>query len=165
MTAYSDHALMHIAVRVGRRLMLANQSLVAAESCTGGFISKTITDISGSSQWFIEGLVTYSNRAKHERLGVPNSILRKHGAVSEAVARAMVAGALRRAGADVAVAVTGIAGPGGGVPGKPVGTVWLAWAHRRRRRVEVTVELRHFRGDRDAIRRKTVRVALLGLMR
>jgi nicotinamide-nucleotide amidase len=156
---------MQLAHQVGRRFGGTRQSLAAAESCTGGFIAKALTDISGSSRWFTEGFVTYSNQAKHERLGVPNSILLKHGAVSEATARAMVAGALRRARTDAAVAVTGIAGPGGGVPGKPVGTVWLAWARRRGRRVEVTVELRRFRGDRDAIRRKTVRAALLGLMR
>jgi nicotinamide-nucleotide amidase len=92
-------------------------------------------------------------------------VLQKHGAVSEATARAMAAGALRRARADVAVAVTGIAGPGGGVPGKPVGTVWLAWARRSERRVSVETQLRHFRGNRDAVRRKTVRAALLGLLR
>jgi len=165
MTAYTDPALMRIATRLGLRLGRAKRSLSAAESCTGGFIAKTITDISGSSRWFTEGFVTYSNHAKHDRLGVPNSILRKYGAVSEATARAMAAGALRRARTDVAVAVTGIAGPGGGVPGKPVGTVWLAWAQRQGRRVTVAAELRHFRGDRDVVRRKTVRAALLGLNR
>ena len=165
MSAYSDQSLMSMAVRVGRQLGHSNRRLAAAESCTGGWISKTITDISGSSRWFTEGFVTYSNEAKHDRLGVPNSILREHGAVSEATARAMAAGALRRARTDVAVAVTGIAGPAGGVPGKPVGAVWLAWAHRQGRRVTVAAELRHFRGDRDAVRRKTVRAALLGLAR
>jgi nicotinamide-nucleotide amidase len=165
MTAYSDQALTDIAIRVGRQIGAAKRSLVTAESCTGGFIAKTITDISGSSRWFTEGFVSYSNQAKQESLGVPNSTLREHGAVSEATARAMAAGALRRARVDVAVAVTGIAGPGGGVPGKPVGTVWLAWAQRHGRRVTVTAELRHFRGDRDAVRRKTVRAALLGLAR
>jgi nicotinamide-nucleotide amidase len=165
MTACTDQGLRHLATQVGRRLSEASQRLVAAESCTGGWISKAITDISGSSQWFTEGFVTYSNDAKHGRLGVPWSVLRKHGAVSEATARAMVVGALRRADADVAVAVTGIAGPDGGVPGKPVGTVWLSWARRRGRLVETTVQLQHFRGDRDAIRRKTVRAALVGLIR
>ena len=160
-----DNALSAIAARIGRKLAAAQCTLAAAESCTGGWISKCVTDIAGSSQWFTEGFVTYSNQAKHDRLGIPNSTLRKHGAVSEAAARAMAIGALRRSRADVAVAVTGIAGPGGGVPGKPVGTVWLAWAHRRGRGIQVAVEMRHFRGDRDAIRRKTVRAALLGLMR
>lgn len=160
-----DDALFAIATRVGRRFAAARWTLAAAESCTGGWISKAVTDIAGSSQWFLEGFVTYSNEAKHERLGVSNATLSKHGAVSEATARAMATGALRRARADVAVAVTGIAGPGGGVPGKPVGTVWLAWARRRGRGVQVTAQLRHFRGDRDSVRRKTVHVALLGLMR
>jgi nicotinamide-nucleotide amidase len=160
-----DDELSRIAARVGRRLGTAQLTLTTAESCTGGWISKSITDIAGSSQWFIEGFVTYGNVAKRKRLGVPNMILRKHGAVSEATARAMAAGALRRAGADVAVAVTGIAGPGGGMPGKPVGTVWLAWARRRGRRVEVVSQLRRFRGDRDVIRSKTVRAAMLGLLR
>jgi nicotinamide-nucleotide amidase len=160
----ADDVLSSTAARVGRRLVAARLSLAAAESCTGGWISKAITDVAGSSLWFAEGFITYSNDAKHERLGVPMSVLHKHGAVSEATARAMAAGALRRARTDVAVAVTGIAGPGGAVPGKPVGTVWLAWARRRGRRVETVVELRHFRGDREAIRRKTVRAALLGLV-
>ncbi len=161
----ADDALFSLAARVGRELSIAHQTCAAAESCTGGWISKTITDVAGSSQWFMEGFVTYSNAAKHQRLGVPLSVLRRHGAVSEATARAMASGALRRARTDVAVAVTGIAGPGGGVPGKPIGTVWIAWARRHGRRIQTAVELRHFRGDRDAIRRKTVRAALLGLMR
>jgi nicotinamide-nucleotide amidase len=161
----ADDILFSLADRVGRRLSAARLTFTAAESCTGGWISKTVTDVAGSSRWFTEGFVTYSNDAKHERLGVPLSVLRKHGAVSEATARAMASGALRRTRADVAVAVTGIAGPGGGVPGKPVGTVWLAWARRHGRRIQIAVELRHFRGDRDAIRRKTVRAALLGLIR
>lgn len=161
----TDDALLALARRVGAKFVAARLTLVSAESCTGGWISKAVTDIAGSSQWFLEGFVTYSNEAKHQRLGVPNAVLRKRGAVSEATARAMATGALRRARADVAIAVTGIAGPGGGVLGKPVGTVWLAWARRRGRSVQVAAELRHFRGDRDAIRRKTVRLALLGLMR
>jgi nicotinamide-nucleotide amidase len=164
MTIYTDRELQHLAARLGRRLSKAGQVMVAAESCTGGWISKMITDIAGSSQWFNEGFVTYSNESKHERLGVPRSTLRQHGAVSEATARAMADGALRLAHAHVAVAVTGIAGPGGSVPGKPVGTVWLAWARRNGRRIEVEATLKHFRGDRDAIRRKTVRAALLGLI-
>jgi nicotinamide-nucleotide amidase len=163
MSGHSE--LTKLAVRLGQRLTRDRHRLATAESCTGGWIAKTVTDIAGSSEWFTEGFVTYSNQSKHERLGVPNSVLRKHGAVSEATARAMAAGALRRAGSDVAVAVTGIAGPGGGVPGKPVGPVWLAWARRRGNRLRVAVQLKHFRGDRDAVRRKTVRAALLGLLR
>jgi nicotinamide-nucleotide amidase len=161
----ADDVLFAIAARIGRRLLAAQLTLTAAESCTGGWISKAATDVAGSSLWFTQGFVTYSNDAKHECLGVPMSVLRKHGAVSEATARAMAIGALRRAQTDMAVAVTGIAGPGGSVPGKPVGTVWLAWAQRRGRKTEVKVQLRRFRGDREAVRRKTVRAALLGLMR
>jgi nicotinamide-nucleotide amidase len=115
MKSAEGQSLASMAARLGRRLCVGRQTLATAESCTGGWIAKTVTDISGSSQWFKEGFVTYSNESKHERLGVPNSVLKKHGAVSEATARAMAAGALRRAGSDVAVAVTGIAGPGGGV--------------------------------------------------
>jgi nicotinamide-nucleotide amidase len=123
-----------------------------------------LTDVAGSSQWFVEGFVTYSDAAKRQRLGVPLSVLKRHGAVSEATVRAMARGALKRTAAQVAVAVTGIAGPGGAVPGKPVGTVWLGWAARRGRVIRVAVQLRHFRGDRDAVRRKTVRAALMGLL-
>jgi nicotinamide-nucleotide amidase len=138
--------------------------VVTAESCTGGWIAKSLTDIAGSSQWFVEGFVTYSNESKTLRLGVPQSVLRNDGAVSEATVRAMAAGALRRSGAHLAVAVTGIAGPGGAVPGKPVGTVWLGWAVRHGRAIRVAVQLQHFRGGRDAVRRKTVRAALKGLL-
>ncbi len=154
-----------LAMRVGRILLESHQTVVTAESCTGGWIAKALTDIAGSSQWFTEGFVTYSNESKVQRLGVPRSVLARDGAVSEATVRAMAAGALRRTDAEIAVAVTGIAGPGGAVPGKPVGTVWIGWAERRGRRIEVDVELKHFRGDRDAVRRKTVRAALEGLVR
>jgi nicotinamide-nucleotide amidase len=123
-----------------------------------------LTDIAGSSDWFAEGFVTYSNEAKRRRLGVPRSVLQTTGAVSQATARAMAFGALNRSGAQIAVAVTGIAGPGGAVPGKPVGTVWLAWAVKGPRKIHVSAELRHFRGDREAVRRKTVRAALAGLL-
>jgi nicotinamide-nucleotide amidase len=149
-----------LATRVGRDLLESHQTVVTAESCTGGWIAKALTDIAGSSQWFTEGFVTYSNESKVQRLGVPRSVLAREGAVSEATVRAMAAGALRRTDAEIAVAVTGIAGPGGAVPGKPVGR-----AVRRGRRIEVDVELKHFRGDRDAVRSKTVRVALEGLLR
>jgi nicotinamide-nucleotide amidase len=135
-----------------------------AESCTGGWIAKVLTDIAGSSQWFAEGFVTYSNEAKLHRLGVPRSVLKADGAVSEAAARAMARGALARSGAHLAVAVTGIAGPGGAVPGKPVGTVWMAWAIKRGRMSRVSVELRQFKGDRDTVRRKTVRAAMAGML-
>ncbi len=160
----SDQELRRLALRLGRHLLRTRRVIATAESCTGGWIAKAVTDIAGSSQWFAEGFVTYGNAAKSRALGVPRGAL-KGGAVSEAVARAMARGALRRAGAQMAVAVTGIAGPGGAVPGKPVGTVWLAWAVKRGRTARVQAELKCFRGDREAVRRKTVRAALAGLLR
>ena len=160
----TDLDLARLAARVGRHLLTRELTVATAESCTGGWIAKALTDIAGSSQSFIEGFVTYSNESKAARLGVPSSVMRNDGAVSEAAVRAMAAGALRRTGAQRAVAVTGIAGPGGAVPGKPVGTVWLGWAERHGRAIRVAVQLKHFRGDRDAVRRKTVRAALEGLL-
>jgi len=161
---HSDLDLARLTARVGRHLLRGGRNVATAESCTGGWIAKAITDIAGSSQWFIEGFVTYSNESKVERLGVTRTVLEKEGAVSEATARAMAAGALKRTGAQLSVAVTGIAGPDGAVAGKPVGTVWLAWAERRGRAMRVAVQLRHFRGDREAVRRKAVRAALRGLL-
>jgi nicotinamide-nucleotide amidase len=160
----TDANLKRLAARVGRRLLKQHRHVATAESCTGGWIAKMLTDIAGSSQWFVEGFVTYSNASKVQRLGVPRAVLARKGAVSEAAVRAMAAGALRRTKAQVAVAVTGIAGPDGGVPGKPVGTVWLGWAIRRGGAIRVATQLKHFRGDRDSVRRKAVRVALQGLL-
>ena len=161
---YTDRDLARLAARVGRQLFNGARRVATAESCTGGWIAKALTDIAGSSQWFVEGFVTYSNEAKVLRLGVAPTVLRNPGAVSEATVRAMAAGAIRRTGAHLAVAVTGIAGPGGAVPGKPVGTVWIGWAVRHGRAIRVAVQLKHFRGDREAVRRKTVRAALEGLL-
>jgi len=161
----TDPELARLAVRVGKALLRSERSVATAESCTGGWIAKAMTDIAGSSQWFIEGFVTYSNESKARRLGVPMSVLNAQGAVSEAVARAMALGALRRSGAQVTVAVTGIAGPDGAVPGKPVGTVWLAWAVKRGLKIHVTADLERFSGDREAVRRKTVRAALTGVLK
>jgi nicotinamide-nucleotide amidase len=160
----SEVELMRLAERVGRHMLGARRDAATAESCTGGWIAKALTDIAGSSAWFTEGFVTYSNESKIRLLGVPRAVLRRHGSVSEATVRAMAAGALRRSNAQVAVAVTGIAGPGGAVPGKPVGTVWLGWASRRRGTIRVATALRRFRGDRETVRRKTVRAALQGLL-
>ena len=160
----AEKILERLAIRAGRHLLRSRRYAVTAESCTGGWIAKVMTDIAGSSGWFAEGFVTYSNDAKMRRLGVPRAVLEKSGAVSQPTARAMALGALKRSGAQIAVAVTGIAGPGGAVPGKPVGTVWLAWAVKRPRTIHVTAELKHFRGDRETVRRKTVRAALLGLL-
>jgi nicotinamide-nucleotide amidase len=138
-----------------RGLMLA-----AAESCTGGLIAAACTEVSGSSDWFERGFVTYSNAAKTELLGVPAALIEQHGAVSELVARAMAAGALLNSRAQLSVAVTGVAGPTGGSLDKPVGTVWLAWATP----ASVTAECCHFPGDRAAVRRATVVQALAGLL-
>ena len=130
--------------------------MATAESCTGGLIAAACTAMAGSSDWFERGFVTYSNEAKTEMLGVDAALIQRVGAVSEEVARAMVAGALTHARVDVAVAVTGIAGPGGAVPGKPVGTVWLAWGTAQGGRA-VRLQLD---GDRDAVRGATVAAAL-----
>src|SRR5580692_3580451 len=160
----SDAQLKRLAERVGRHLLKAHRHAATAESCTGGWIAKALTDIAGSSQWFSEGFITYSDDSKVRHLGVPRAVLQRHGAISEATVRAMAAGALRRSKAQIAVAVTGIAGPGGAVPGKPVGTVWLGWATRHRGNIHVSTALRRFRGDRETVRRKTVRAALQGLL-
>ncbi|PPE66246.1 CinA family protein [Caldimonas caldifontis] len=131
--------------------------LVTAESCTGGLVAAACTSIAGSSDWFERGYVTYSNEAKTESLGVPAELIERHGAVSREVAMAMVMGALQRSGAQVGVATTGIAGPGGGSPRKPVGTVWFAWA---RAQDFVEAECRHFPGDRTRVRAAATRHAL-----
>jgi nicotinamide-nucleotide amidase len=161
----TDQELLRLSARVGRHLLQTGRFVTTAESCTGGWIAKALTDIPGSSQWFGEGFVTYSNDAKARRLGVPRSVLESAGAVSEAVARAMAEGAIQRTGAQLAVAVTGIAGPDGAVPGKPVGTVWFCWAELRRGRIRFSTERKQLRGDREAVRRKTVYLALSRLLR
>jgi nicotinamide-nucleotide amidase len=142
------------------RLALKGWTMATAESCTGGWIAKCCTDRAGSSAWFDRGFVSYSNDSKHELLGVEEEVLKEAGAVSREVALQMAAGARVRAGADVAVAVTGIAGPGGGSPDKPVGSVWFAWALGN----SVEAEMLRFSGDRDAVRRFTVLHALQGLI-
>jgi nicotinamide-nucleotide amidase len=135
--------------------------LATAESCTGGWVAQAVTAIAGSSAWFERGFVTYSNDAKHELLGVSTGTLQKFGAVSEETAREMARGALARSRAGVAVAVTGIAGPGGGSAAKPVGTVCFAWAGRRGL---VRSEIRRFRGGRESVRRQSVIRALEGIL-
>nr|WP_315480665.1 CinA family protein [uncultured Rhodoferax sp.] len=140
--------------------MLKNQWMLAtAESCTGGLIAGACTDLAGSSAWFERGFVTYSNAAKTEQLGVDAALIATHGAVSEPVVRAMVQGALQHSRAQVAVAVTGVAGPTGGSADKPVGTVWFGWATPAGLRSEV----QHFAGDRAAVRAATVHHALTQL--
>lgn len=158
--APTDEELHVLAAAVGALLEARGQHIVTAESCTGGWIAKLFTDIPGSSGWFEGAAVSYGNEAKQAMLGVTAATLDQYGAVSRECALEMVAGALGRLDATIAVAVTGIAGPGGGSPEKPVGSVWLAWmctdgaAH---------AELRHFDGDRDAVRRRTVAAALDGV--
>ncbi len=143
------------------RLLQAHQAMLAtAESCTGGLIAAACTDLAGSSLWFECGFVSYSNAAKTQLLGVPPELITAHGAVSEPVARAMASGAISHSEAQVAVAVTGVAGPAGGSADKPVGTVWLAWAWGGR----VEAERQHFGGDRQAVRQATVDHALRGLI-
>jgi len=164
MATVTDAALRRLATRAAKQLRAAGHTIVTAESCTGGFLAKCLTDLPGSSDYFERGWVTYSNEAKTAELGVGTNLLVQRGAVSEAVALAMVRGALSACGADHAVAVTGIAGPAGGTPNKPVGTVWIAWGLRRYGRVRVHAEHHRFRGNRDTVRRRTVAAALQGLL-
>ncbi|MDO5624446.1 MAG: CinA family protein [Pseudomonadota bacterium] len=145
---------------LAQRLRARGWLMSTAESCTGGLIAAACTDLAGSSDWFERGFVTYSNAAKTELLGVPATLIDTHGAVSEAVARAMAEGALARSHVQASVAVTGIAGPGGGSPAKPVGTVWLAWCVQG----TTTAECHHFAGERAAVRTQTVAHALRGLL-
>ncbi|HUO80077.1 MAG TPA: CinA family protein [Steroidobacteraceae bacterium] len=159
-----DADLARLAGRVGALLLAGGRRIATAESCTGGWIGKALTDVPGSSQWFETGYICYGNGAKTTLLGVLPAEIAEHGAVSEPVVKAMALGALERAGADVAVAVSGIAGPDGGSPGKPVGTVWFAWAWRRGRSQHVQSRLKLFKGDREAVRRKTVASALTGVL-
>lgn len=148
----------HILVeRLAAALTARKARITLAESCTGGWIAKNLTDFPGSSGWFEYGFVSYGDNAKQDLLGVDAALLETHGAVSSEVALAMGRGAMERAGADFAIAVTGIAGPDGGTPEKPVGTVWIAWLWRD---AEPVVECHHFDGDRDMVRRVTVSTAL-----
>jgi nicotinamide-nucleotide amidase len=145
--------------------------LATAESCTGGMIAATCTDLSGSSNWFERGFVTYSNEAKHEMLDVDSALITEHGAVSEAVAQAMALGAMRRSHAQVTLAVTGVAGPSGGSEVKPVGTVWFAWATPSdagptlgAETAWVKTEVMHFSGDRASVRKSATQHALKTLL-
>jgi nicotinamide-nucleotide amidase len=156
----TDGALSALAREVGARMRDGGLRLVTAESCTGGWIAKLCTDIAGSSDWFDCGFVCYSNAAKIRDLGVAPKLIETEGAVSETVVRAMAEGALERAQADVAMAVSGIAGPSGAVPGKPVGTVWFALAQRAGDTVSCQGHLILFEGNRDAVRRHAVEYAL-----
>ncbi|NIE67941.1 CinA family protein [Burkholderia sp. Ax-1719] len=156
----TDSVVHQLAIRAGNKLREARLMLATAESCTGGMVATAITDISGSSGWFERGFVTYSNQAKTEMIGVPAEMIDKHGAVSEPVARAMAEGALRNSRAQVSLAITGIAGPGGGTPDKPVGMVSFGWSNRLHTSVETMV----FKGDREQIREQAAAHALRGLL-
>jgi len=158
----TDAELLALAGEVANEVQRCRLMLVTAESCSGGWIAKTLTDLPGSSAWFDAGVVTYSYEAKEALLGVNPRTLEHTGAVSEETVLEMVSGALARFGAGVAVAVTGIAGPSGGTPDKPVGTVWIGW---KRRGGYGHAQLFHFPGDREAVRRQTVAAALIGLRR
>ena len=160
----TDADLARLAARVGEHLLAGRRRIATAESCTGGWIGKALTDVPGSSQWFETGYICYGNGAKTTLLGVLPAELAAHGAVSEPVVKAMALGALERSGADVAVAVSGIAGPDGGSPGKPVGTVWCAWGWRHGKALHVQARLKLFKGDREAVRRKAVAGALTGVL-
>jgi nicotinamide-nucleotide amidase len=155
-----DASLAGLVEELAAVLLAREQTLTAAESCTGGWIAKVCTDRAGSSGWFDRGFVTYSNASKQVMLGVDSSMLSDFGAVSREVALKMAQGAQARAGTNIAVAVTGVAGPAGGTPDKPVGTVWFAWAYG----ASLDAELQLFPGDRDAVRRQTVQYALQGLI-
>lgn len=157
----NQQTLETLAAQVGALLLANGQKLATAESCTGGWVGQCLTAVAGSSDWFERGFVTYSNEAKHEMLGVDNETLLAHGAVSEATAAAMAAGALRYSHADWALAITGVAGPGGAAPDKPVGKVCFAWAGVEGR---LDTETCHFKGARGAVRAQSVAYALNGLL-
>jgi nicotinamide-nucleotide amidase len=157
----TDERFAELARMAAARLQERGWRLASAESCTGGWLAKTATDLTGSSQWFERGFVTYSNEAKEELLGVNNATLAAYGAVSPETAGEMVTGALAHSRAQVALAITGIAGPSGGSPTKPVGLVWFAWVRRGEPPV---VRSHRFDGDRDAVRRQAVATAWEGLL-
>ena len=150
-----------LSAQVGEMLKSRGLVLATAESCTGGGVAEAVTDIPGSSEWFERGFITYANQSKIEMLGVSEETLRLHGAVSEAVVREMAEGALRHSHAHIALAVSGIAGPGGGTPEKPVGTVCLAWAVQGSPTQSIRIQAP---GDREAVRRQAVMAALQGIL-
>ncbi|MES2682207.1 MAG: CinA family protein [Pseudomonadota bacterium] len=149
-----------LVARIASDLLARREWLAVAESCTGGLIAAACTDLAGSSGWFERGLVTYSNRAKQELLGVPAGLLETHGAVSEPCVRAMAEGLMARAPVRHVIAISGIAGPGGGSADKPVGTVWIAWAGAG----SLRTALYRFAGDRQSVRQQAAEAALRGLI-
>ena len=157
----ANDILYKLAARVGKALKTRKLMLVTAESCTGGWLGEAVTMVPGSSDWYERGFITYTYISKRELLGIKRHTLDKFGAVSEQTARDMAEGALNNSHAQVAVSVSGTAGPSGGTRDKPVGTVCLAWAQKNSR---ITSETRHFKGKRQAIRRKAVKRALQGIL-
>ncbi|MGH8475546.1 MAG: CinA family protein [Methylococcales bacterium] len=153
--------LYSLAEQIGRRLVASQHKLVTAESCTGGWVAKCVTDVAGSSEWFDCGFVTYSNESKVRLLGVSNSVLDHHGAVSRETVQQMAAGALASSQAQLAVAVSGIAGPGGKTADKPVGTVFFAWQLKGE---PCHTEVHRFTGDRNAVRELAVKVVFEGIL-
>ena len=156
-----NETIRSLASQLGQRLIERGLMVATAESCTGGLVAGALTDIAGSSAWFERGFVTYSNHAKMEMLGVAADLVESHGAVSEEVARAMAEGALVESRAQLAVAVTGVAGPSGGTRNKPVGTVCFAWADEA---MNLESETMHFNGDRAQVREQAIRHAIGGLL-
>ncbi len=162
---YDDKELYELAEKVGQHLKSSGRMLTIAESCTGGWIAKAITDVPGSSQWFEYGFSVYADIAKRDLLGIDITTLEAEGAVSQPIVTQMAEGALDQSSADVAVAVSGIAGPDASPDGKAVGTVWICWSSRRGQAVESSARIKFFKGDRQQIRRYTVGNALKGLLK
>jgi len=158
-----DQTIHELSTRVVHELSAAGKAVSTAESCTGGWIAKALTDVPGSSSCFAYGIVSYSNGAKESMLGVQNETLVENGAVSEPIVREMAEGALRLSGADISVAVSGVAGPDGGSDEKPVGTVWFAWSLRGPKGITTDTDLQHFDGDRTGVRVQTVIHGLRGV--
>ena len=161
MSIPNDSELYDLAQQTGDYFLQAHKWLCTAESCTGGWLGKVLTDVPGSSAWYERGFITYTNQSKHDLLGVANKILTEFGAVSAEPAKAMAQGALDNSMADQTVAITGIAGPGGGTDTKPVGLVWFAWANKNE--TLIRSESVVFDGEREAVRRQAVRFALQNL--
>lgn len=164
MSTISDDDLFKLALQVGHHASNTHRQLVTAESCTGGWLGKVLTDIPGSSGWYLGGVVVYSDALKQSLLKVSDKTLATHGAVSEAAVREMALGALEQFGGQLSVAISGIAGPSGEQPGKPVGTVWFAWGWRHGQALHVNARLKLIAGDRDDVRRRSVATALSGVL-
>ena len=160
----NDAELSQLTRQLAAYLLAKNFRLATAESCTGGWIAKCCTDLAGSSDWFDGGVVSYSNTAKTLMLGVPEELIDSHGAVSSEVAAAMATCALLGSETEIALSVTGVAGPGGGSEAKPVGTVWFGWAYYRGGRLVVETALECFAGDRESVRRQTIKRAINGIL-